>query len=112
VTDEAEDGQSVPLTLVDGLVPGTLIGTGGGLLLGVVSGDAGQVAAFVGGVGAIALALGVLAWLSAGSLADGDLAAYAGDREFTVTEARRTALRLAGLGGGLLFGAAVTVGVL
>jgi hypothetical protein len=110
VTDENE--RSVPPTVADGVVPGALIGTGGGLLLGVVSGEVEQVAAFVGGVGALALALGALAWVSAGSLADGDLAAYAGDREFTVAEARRTALRLAGLGGGLLVGAGVTVGVL
>jgi hypothetical protein len=84
-----------------------MIGTGGGVLVGLIADDPGQVAAFVAAVGAVVLVLGGLAWASAGSLG-GRMGDYAGDRDFDVETARENALRLAGLGAGLLVGAGVT----
>ncbi len=109
---DADDDQSEVFTVLDGLVPGGLIGAGGGLTLGVLSGTPGGVAAFVGGAGVLLFVLGGLARLTADSVADADLGEYAGDREFDASAARRTGLRLAGLGVGLALGAAVTWGVL
>jgi len=106
------DDQSELFTALDGLVPGGLLGAGGGLLLGVFSGDPGSVAALVGGVGLVLFVLGGLARLTADGIADADLGAYANDRAFDAGDARRTGLRLAGLGLGLALGAAVTWGVL
>jgi hypothetical protein len=109
---DADDDQSELLTAMDGFVPGGLLGAGGGLLLGVLSDSPGGVAAFVGGAGVLLFVFGGLARLTADSVADASLGTFAGDQEFDAAAARRTGLRLAGLGLGLALGAAVTYGVL
>ena len=109
---DADADQSELFTALDGLVPGGLIGGGGGLALGVLSGNPAGVATFLGGAGLLLFVIGGLARLTADSVADASLGAYAGDGEFDAAAARRTGLRLAGLGLGLATGAAVTYGAL
>jgi hypothetical protein len=93
-------------TLVDGVVPGALIGTGGGILVGLLTNATSQIGLFFLAVGALAGVLGGLAWFSSGSL-EGSLSQYADDGEFGADDARRNALRLVGLGVGLALGGAV-----
>ncbi len=89
-------------TLASGLVPGVLLGTGGAVLVGLLSDTPDQVALFFVVAGSVAFVLGGLAHRSAGSL-EGSLGDYtAGD--FSVEDARRSALRLVGLGVGLALG--------
>lgn len=95
-------------TLIDGLVPGALIGTGGAVLVGLLSSAPDQIALFFVGVGALAAALGGLAWATSGSLS-GSVGQYAGDRDFSADDARRNALRLVGLGLGLALGGGVAL---
>ncbi len=105
------DDQRATSTALDGIVPGALLGAGGGLLGVVIEAPTG-VATFVGGVGVLVFVLGGLAHLTADSVAGASLGEYAGDREFGTEDARRTGLRLAGLGAGLVLGAVAVWGAL